>query len=405
MNGSNPAISSPSISPPSMLTLVLLTGLSAMSISIFLPSLPQMAEYFDVEYSVIQLSISGYIAMNAVVQFVIGPLSDRFGRRTMMLWACMIFVLATIGCLLTDNAYVFLFFRTLQAVVISAGVIARAVVRDIADERDAASMIGYIMMGMSMVPMIGPTLGGFLGEWFGWQASFILLLISGIAISILTYVDMGETAPQTRSSLVQQVKSYPNILNNHAFWAYSLITMFANGTFFLFLTGGPIIGSVVFEMSPSVFGLYFAFTPLGYLIGNYLSGRFSKHYGMQKMIAAGIVFAAIGLVAILLLSYSGLTTPIIFFGLMFLVGLGNGLILPNATVGMLSVKPELIGSASGLGAAIMTGGGAILSTSASIVVYSGSGVTPMVWLMLLTFGLVALLYWWSCTIKVEHSHR
>ncbi|PSW21961.1 MFS transporter [Photobacterium sanctipauli] len=370
-----------------------------MSISIFLPSLPQMAEFFNVEYGIMQLSISGYIAMNAVVQFVIGPLSDRYGRRTMMLWSCVIFSLATLGCLLTDNAYVFLFFRTVQAVVISAGVIARAVVRDIADERDAASMIGYIMMGMSMVPMIGPTLGGFLGEWFGWQASFVLLLISGVAITILTFVDMGETAPQSRSSLIEQIKNYPSILKNQSFWAYCLITMFANGTFFLFLTGGPLIGSAVFEMTPSVFGLYFAFTPLGYLIGNYLSGRFSKHLGMQKMIGAGIALCFVGLIAILAMKYAGLTTPLIFFGLMAFVGLGNGLILPNATVGMLSVKPELVGSASGLGAAIMTGGGALLSTCASLVVYPGSGVVPMVWLMTATFVLVTILYFWCQRLK------
>ncbi|WP_237157077.1 multidrug effflux MFS transporter [Photobacterium rosenbergii] len=394
MNVNSRSVALP-LSPPSMFTLMMLTGLSAMSISIFLPSLPQMAEYFNVEYSVMQFAVSGYIAMNAVVQFFIGPLSDRFGRRTMMLWSCVVFLLATLGCLLTSNAYLFLFYRTIQAVIVSAGVIARAVVRDIADEHESASMIGYIMMGMSMVPMVAPTVGGFLGEWMGWQSSFVLMLVAGLAITALAFWDMGETAPQSHSSLAAQLKNYPSILKDSRFWAYCLITMFANGSFFIFLSGGPLVGSVVFGLSPSEFGLYFAITPLGYLVGNYLSGRFSKRFGMQKMIAAGIALSLVGLIAILVLGFAHMSTATVFFGLMALVGLGNGLILPNATVGMLMVKPEMVGSASGLGAAIMTGGGAVLSVGAGFAVYEGAGVMPITGLMTATFILVVVLFGWS----------
>lgn len=113
------------------------------------------------------------------------------------------------------------------------------------------------------------------------------------------------------------------------------------------------------------------------------------------MIAAGIALSLVGLVAILVLSFAQMSTAAVFFGLMALVGLGNGLILPNATVGMLMVKPELVGSASGLGAAIMTGGGAVLSVGAGFAVYEGAGVMPITGLMTATFILVVVLFGWS----------
>jgi DHA1 family bicyclomycin/chloramphenicol resistance-like MFS transporter len=153
--------------PPRLLTLTLLTGLSALTLNLMLPSLPQMALYFDVPYGLMQLAVSLYLALSAVVQVVIGPVSDRFGRRPVVLGALAVFLLATVGALLAPNATVFLAFRMLQAVVTAGMVLSRAVVRDMVEGPRAASMIGYVTMGMSLVPMIGPVLGGTLEEAFG----------------------------------------------------------------------------------------------------------------------------------------------------------------------------------------------------------------------------------------------
>ena len=161
--------------PPGLPTLMLLSGVAALSMNVFLPSLPGMARHFDVDYAVIQLSVTAYLAASAVVQLAIGPLSDRYGRRPVMLGSLGLFVAATAGTLLVTSAAWFLVFRMAQAVISAGMVLPRAVIRDIAPADRAAGLIGYVTMGMSVVPMAAPILGGALDEAFGWQANFVLL--------------------------------------------------------------------------------------------------------------------------------------------------------------------------------------------------------------------------------------
>ena len=155
-------------SPPHIVTLVLATGVAALCLNIFLPSLPAMATHFGVDYSVMQLSVSAYLAISGLMQFVVGPISDRFGRRNILLIVMVVFALATLGTLLAPNITVFLICRMIQAVVATCFVLARAIVRDMVPAEQAASMIGYVTMGMWLVPMIGPVIGGALDEIFGW---------------------------------------------------------------------------------------------------------------------------------------------------------------------------------------------------------------------------------------------
>ena len=133
--------------PPSVGMLVMLAGISAMSMSIFLPSLQAMTVYFETDYSVIQLAVSGYLASVAVLQIIIGPLADRFGRRPVVLAAMTIFAIASIGAAVSTSVVPFLIFRFSQAVVAAGMVLSRTIVRDIYDQDRAASMIGYVTMG------------------------------------------------------------------------------------------------------------------------------------------------------------------------------------------------------------------------------------------------------------------
>src|SRR3990167_4893187 len=146
--------------PPKIVTLTLLAGLSALTMNIFLPSLPGMAAWFGVPYALMQLSVALYLALSAVLQIVIGPISDRFGRRKVLLGALVLFLIATVGTLLAQTAPTCLGFRVAQAVSAAGMVLSRAIVRDMVADAEAASMIGYVTMGMSIVPMIGPVIGG-----------------------------------------------------------------------------------------------------------------------------------------------------------------------------------------------------------------------------------------------------
>jgi MFS transporter, DHA1 family, multidrug resistance protein len=380
--------------PPHILTLVLIAGLAALSLNVFLPSLPSMARAFGVDYALMQLSVSLYLAMTAVMQIFIGPISDRFGRRPVMLVTIVLFILTTFGAMLAPSFGVFLACRLIQAVIATGFVLSRAVVRDMVGQDQAASMIGYVTMGMSIVPMIGPVIGGALDEVFGWQASFAMLAICGLGLLALVWADMGETATHRAASFRAQAAAYPELLRSQRFWGYVGASALASGAFFAYLGGAPFVGTEVFGMDPAILGFYFGAPAVGYLVGNYLSGRYSIRFGINRMILAGALVTTAGLGLLMLLELLGLAGPNLFFGLVITVGLGNGVLLPSANAGMLSVRPALAGSAAGLGGAITIGGGAALSALAGVLLTRGGGPLPLVALMLLTSALSILCILW-----------
>ncbi|WP_135450934.1 multidrug effflux MFS transporter [Tabrizicola caldifontis] len=368
--------------PPRIVTLILLAGLSALTMNIFLPSLPGMAVWFGVPYGVMQQSVALYLALSAALQVVIGPISDRYGRRKVLIWSLLLFLMATVGTLLAPNATVFLIFRMAQAVIAAGMVLSRAVVRDMVDDAQAASMIGYVTMGMSLVPMIGPVIGGVLDDLYGWQANFALLLVLGAGVLWLVWADLGETATLRLVTLRQQARTYPALFASRRFWGYTLAAAFASGCFFAFLGGAPYVGDKVFGLSSSAVGGLFALTAVGYAGGNFVAGRYSVRIGMNRMILIGTLVTTLGLALLAVLTLAGLSGPITFFGLTLFMGLGNGICLPNANAGMLSVRPELAGTASGLGGAITIGGGAGLAAFAGVLLGPGATELPLVLLML-----------------------
>lgn len=377
-------------SPPHIATLILLAGVSAMVMNMFLPSLPNMTAYFDTEYRLMQLSVALYLAVSAIMQIIIGPISDNLGRRKVLLWGIALFMLATLGCIYAPTAEVFLFFRMGQAVIAVAMVLSRAIVRDLYDQDQSASMIGYVTMGMAVVPMISPGIGGLVEELFGWQANFWLFFITGGLLLWLVWADVGETAQPATTTVVGQFRQYPELLRSPRFWGYSAAAAFCSGSFFAYLGGAPFVGSTIFGMGEAELGLYFGAPAVGYFIGNGLSGRYATTFGVNRMVLFGTLANLIGTSLSLAIFAAGLGSPLSFFGMMTFVGLGNGLVIPNATAGALSVRPHLAGTASGLAGAIMIGGGAALSALAGILLTPDTGAFPLLYIMVLT-GFAALL--------------
>jgi DHA1 family bicyclomycin/chloramphenicol resistance-like MFS transporter len=380
--------------PPKIVTLILMAGLSALTMNIFLPSLPGMATYFGVPYGVMQQSVALYLALSAALQIIIGPISDRYGRRNVLLGSLVLFLIATVGTLFAPNATIFLIFRMAQAVIASGMVLSRAVVRDMVADAQAASMIGYVTMGMSLVPMIGPVIGGVLDDLYGWKANFALLLILGVAVLGLVWADLGETATLRRVSLMDQVRTYPALFASRRFWGYTLAAAFASGCFFAYLGGAPYVGDKIFGLSSTRVGALFALTAIGYAAGNFLAGRYSVRIGMNRMILIGCMVTSAGLALLTLLTLAGLSGPVTFFGLTIFMGLGNGICLPNANAGMLSVRPDLAGTASGLGGAILIGGGAALAAYAGVLLGPGATEMPLILLMLASSiaSVIAILF-------------
>ena len=360
-----------------------MSGVAALVMNIFLPSLPSMTEYFNTDYRLMQLSVALFLAANAVLQIILGPLSDRYGRRPIFLAGFGVSVLATIGCLLATTVEVFLFFRMLQATTVVGVVLGRAVIRDIHSQAEAASMIGYVTMWMAVVPMLSPALGGFLDQTFGWQASFFAILLGTFAVLVLLIFDAGESNTTRSSSFGQQFSEYPELLTSPRFWGYALAAAFCSGAFFAYLGGAPFIGTEIFGMAPAKLGIYFGAPAIGYVAGNFLSGRLSSSLGINTMVLVGSVIGAAGIAVSILFFLTGFGTAFSFFGFMVFVGIGNGMVLPNAISGTISVRPHLAGTASGLGGALMIGGGAALSALAGALLVPESGPYPLLYIQLI----------------------
>ncbi|MEM1130013.1 MAG: multidrug effflux MFS transporter [Pseudomonadota bacterium] len=370
--------------PPHIVTLVAIAGLAAATMNIYLPSLPDITAHFETDYRLVQLSVPLYLAASAVMQLAIGPISDRFGRRPVLLWSFAIFAVFTVAILIAPGPWTFLFCRVGQAVVVSGMVLSRAIVRDIYPQDKAASMIGYVTMGMALVPMIAPLIGGVLAELFGWESNFWFLLLLGALVSWVVWRDLGETAAARDGSLTQQFREAPELLTSRRFWGYNIAMACSSGAFFAYLGGAPFVGSEVFSLSPGMLGLLFGAPAIGYLAGNAASGLYSARFGINRMILVGAMIGICGPGLSLTLFFVGHETALVFFGLMTFVGLGNGLVIPNATAGMLSVRPHLAGTASGLGGAMMVGGGAALSALAGALMVPGAGAYPLLFVMMTT---------------------
>ena len=368
--------------PPHILTLILLASISALTMNIFLPSLPNIASELNSSTSILGLSVGIYLASSAVLQLIIGPFSDQFGRRPLILWSLIIFCISTLATVFVTNTAQFLILRIFQAISASCMVLARAIVRDTTESIEkAGSKIAYVTMGMALVPMVGPAIGGLLDYQYGWEASFWLLFILGLVILIISFFDVGETLSDHNQSFLEQISTYPSLLRSKRFWGYCLSSAFVSGAFFSYLGGAPFVGNEVFGLEPKDLGFWFGAPAIGYVLGNFLSGRFSTKIGLDKMIFLGVTTALFGVSVSLTISLLDHGSVLSFFGLMTLVGLGNGMSIPNATAAMMSINPKLAGTAAGLGSAIMIGGGAALSAIANFILIHGSSEIPLIMLM------------------------
>ena len=380
--------------PPHMITLVVLTGLSLVSLNMFAPSLAHMAAEFQVDYGLMSLSIAGYLAMTAVLQIIMGPLSDRFGRRPVLLIGMALFTVASVGCWLATDFWLFLAFRMVQGAVIAGSALSRAVVRDMLEPREAASMMGYISSAMAIAPMLGPMLGGALDGAFGWRADFAAFALFGIGVFALCWFDLGETNLTKSETFSKQFGTYPELLASRRFWGYSACSAFSIGSFYAFLAGAPLVAATVLHLSPETLGFSMGLITLGFFVGTFISARISARYALTTMMIAGRLVSCLGPLVGLVLFGFGVLNVYTLFGAVMVTGFGNGLTVPSAGVGALSVRPQLAGSASGLSGALTVGGGAIVSSATGAVVGGDWAAYILLAVMLASafMGLLAALY-------------
>jgi DHA1 family bicyclomycin/chloramphenicol resistance-like MFS transporter len=385
---------------PSLITLTLLTALSALTLNMILPSLPAISRELSARESVASLVVSGYMLASALFQLTLGPVSDRIGRRPVMLAALAVYATASLGCLLAPDIGTLLVCRVLQGVIVAGTVVSSAVVRDRYGARESAAKLGAIASAMAVAPMLGPLLGGWLDGVLGWRAVFALYAALGLVLLAVAWVDMGETR---RPGLPPpRLADWATLLGSGRYWAYVLCAAFSVGAFFVFVTGVPYVATAQWALTPARVGLGVGSITGGFLLGAVLTTRLTPRHGIARLIVAGRMSALVGPVAGMLLFAGGVSHPLALFGATLFVGLGNGLTLSCANAGALSVRPDLAGTAAGLSGALSIALGALLSALTAMAI-ERSATPPLLLGLMLTCVLLSCLAAWVAVRLDRHG--
>jgi DHA1 family bicyclomycin/chloramphenicol resistance-like MFS transporter len=351
----------PATGAPPIWILIVATATGPLALNMFVPSMPGLVGYFSTDYATVQLTLTLYLAGVALAQLGYGPISDRFGRRPALLAGLGIYVLGSLLCMFAWSIETLILARILQAIGGCAGmVLGRAIVRDVFDRDNSASVIASITMAMAVAPAIGPTIGGLLDTSVGWRFTFLLPIALGVVVLLGAMRGLNETNHTRAPSidLIAMVRSYGHLLRSPVFMGYALNTGMTVGAFFSFLAGAPYVMVEILEREPHEYGLYFILISVGYMAGNFLASRLSRKLGVDRMIPLGVSVSLCGAVAGVVLLFQGLVSPEAVFLPMTLVAIGNGLSQPNGIAAAVSVDPRIAGAASGLmGFMQMTMGG------------------------------------------------
>ena len=372
---------------PSLAVLVAITAINPLALNIVQPALPEMARVLEISYGTAQLALSLYLVASAVSQIGLGPVSDRFGRRPVALGGIAIYIAGSLMCLLATSIWMLSVGRVVQAAGGIAGfVMARAALRDMHGLDAAAARLGDVMVPVIVVPMIAPLLGGWIAERGGYENVFLFTSIIGAVVLILAYFLLHETHhPHARTAQAFSVAAFRVLTSSRAYLGQVATLAFSSGIFFAFLAGAPYLVIELQHQGPTTFGAWYMLASIGYMAGNFLSGRFAERVGVDRILAAGIIVTVVG-VALVAAAYAAFpaSTAAVFIAAMP-IWIGNGLTMPSTTASALSVRPELAGTASGLLGAGQLGIGAVV---ALITAYA-LGATA--WPMILIMGVSTLL--------------
>ena len=334
---------------------ILLTGLVAIgpvSTDLYLPSLPAMRADLLASEGQAQMTLSAFVIGIGLAQLVHGPLSDRFGRRPVLIGGLLLYLAASIACSFVTSIEALIAGRVLQALGACVGpVVGRAIVRDAFGRDGAARVMSYIATAMALAPAVGPMIGGVLESLFGWRASFLAMALYGGLALAAVLLALGETnrwkdpmATRPRRLL----SNYRMLLRNRSYTSFVSINAMAFSGLFAFISGSSFVIIEVLEVSPAFFGFSFLVFVLGFMAGAFFSGRFSRRLGTHRLILMGTALGALSAFAGAALAFSGVLALWAILLPVFPYMVGMGLVLPNAFAGAVGPFPRMAGSASAM---------------------------------------------------------
>ena len=390
---------SSSLQAPSSLSktlVVLLAATSALgpvAMQILLPALPTIRADFQVSSEVAQLTLSLSMFAIAAAALIYGPLSDKYGRKPILMVGLVITLIGSVICLLASDITVFIFGRIIQAFGGSVGlVVARAIISDVYPPQQAARVIATLVMVMVVLPMLSPSLGGELIVRFGLASLFIFVIAFTAIMFVLLSLLLPETLKQSVpfTGVVAMFGTFGLLLKSRQFSAYAFCVAFVSVVFFSFIAAVPEIMISVLERPANEYGYYFILLPLGFMTGNFIARRYGNRIGLNNLIRFGSKLSVAGIVVALVLQAIGLHHPLALFLPVAITILGNGITLPNAQAAALNVLPQFTGSASGLTGFLQMGLSALAAQLVSVI-YNGTAY-PLLLLMLAASALSLLSF-------------
>ena len=377
--------------------LIAMAGVGSLSLNILVPAIPGLATKFAADPATVQLAVSLYLMGLATAQLVFGPLSDRFGRRPVVLAGLALATIASTAAIFAASIASLVSARIAQSLGASTGqTIGRAIIRDLYDREHAASMIGLVTSVVVLMPMVAPLIGGILDTLFGWEAIFVFAALVSFTVFAWAALALPETRKLSPSSSQRHFRAdLAALAASPRFFGYALCAGFGSAPFFSFLGAAPHVVVTLLGRTSAEYGLWFFIPSIGFMAGNFAVSRLTARFGIDALIWWGIALTIIGclLNVLVYVALPGWEMATIFLP-QIVIGFGNGLLLPTSVAGAVSIRPQVAGTASGATGFIQMAIGAAAAQLGGHVIAHASDAMPMLLLMLM-FGIATAIAVWT----------
>ena len=334
------------------IVLALLTALGPLSTDMYLPSLPAIAAGLQASTGQTQMTLSAFLLGFALGQFFYGPISDRVGRKPVLLFGLGLFSVASLVCALAPNIEILIAARFLQALGASGPIVlGRAIVRDFYEGPRAGRELSRMGTMMGIVPAVAPVLGGLIAQFYEWRVTFGVMLVCGVALAAIVLLRLPESIQaksETPISFAAILRGFGTLLRHPGYRTYVSFSMLAYGGLFAFISGSSFVLQGVYRLSELAFAFSFAFMVMGYIGGTFLAQHLVGRRGLDGTIRLGVTSLASGGALMLVLVVSGVPSSFAVTGPMAIYALGVGLTMPQAMASALMPFPERAGAASSL---------------------------------------------------------
>lgn len=369
---------------PSLALLALISAGGPLALNIIVPSLPGIATALGISYGAAQLLLTVYLFAFGAFQLIVGPLSDRIGRRAMLQIGLLVFIVSSAGGLVASSIEVLTVVRVGQAFgACTLMLVPRAIVRDSRDGAEAVRTMAFIAMVMSVGPALAPVIGGVGEELVNWRFGFGFCVVLGLALLIWLSISLPETRvieatghPGPRELL----RRYRLLLSNRAFLGNSLVLSMMTACFFAWVSAAPALFAFRYGMSPAEFGSIMLFISVGFVIGTFVAARAARFISIDRMMNWGSL--AVATAMILLVFGVFIDSPYYYVAIMLGYSISNGFVYPTSISGATAVDPRIAGAASAFMGFIQL----IIGTVATLAAGSFAGTNPLSLIIVCVIG-------------------